>query len=89
MGVSKPLLSKAVDHEERLCPCRRRQNAEYRALGPGGGGFNAAAFDEASFPAVECMDLICFQEACAEGAHEGELMSKKRGGLCETKQLLC
>ena len=26
--------------------CRRRQNAEYRALGPGGGGFNAAAFDD-------------------------------------------
>ena len=25
---------------------RRRQNAEYRALGPGGGGFNAAAFDD-------------------------------------------
>ena len=27
---------------------RRRQNAEYKALGPGGGGFNAAAFDEVS-----------------------------------------
>ena len=26
--------------------CRRRQNAEYRALGPGGGGFNAATFDD-------------------------------------------
>ena len=26
--------------------CRRRQNAEYRALGPGGGGFDAATFDD-------------------------------------------
>lgn len=26
--------------------CRRRQNADYRRLGPGGGGFNAAGYEE-------------------------------------------
>lgn len=26
--------------------CRRRENADYRRLGPGGGGFNAAGYEE-------------------------------------------
>ena len=26
--------------------CRRRENADYRRLGPGGGGFNAAGYDD-------------------------------------------
>lgn len=29
-----------------MCVGRRRQNAEYRALGPAGGGFNASRYED-------------------------------------------
>ena len=55
---------------------RRRQNADYRRLGPGGGGFNAAGYEEVLARLVVDQPGVrhrCVADAAAAADHVSQL----------------